>query len=39
MRTLAIMFFAASAPLAVLGGSFAGALAFAAIALALVFTR
>jgi hypothetical protein len=39
MRTLAIMFFAAAAPFAALGGSFAGAAAFIAIALALIFLR
>jgi hypothetical protein len=39
MRTLAVMFFAAAAPFAALGGSFAGAAAFIAIALALIFAR
>jgi hypothetical protein len=39
MRTLAIMFFAAAAPLAAMGGSFAGAAIFIAIALALIFLR
>jgi hypothetical protein len=37
MRTIAIMFFAAAAPFAALGGSFAGAAIFIAIALALIF--
>jgi hypothetical protein len=39
MRTLAIMFFAAAAPFAALGGSFAGAAIFIAIALLLIFLR
>jgi hypothetical protein len=39
MRTLAAMFFAAAAPLAALGGSFASAAIFIAIALALIFWR
>jgi hypothetical protein len=39
MRPLAIMVFAAAAPFAALGGSFAGAVAFLAIALALIFRR
>jgi hypothetical protein len=33
------MFFSAAAPLTALGGSFAGALAFTAIALVLIFWR
>jgi len=39
MRTFAIMFFAAAAPFAVVGGSFSGAAIFIAIALALIFLR
>jgi hypothetical protein len=39
MRTLAVMFFAAAAPLAVVGGSFVSAAVFIAIALALIFWR
>jgi hypothetical protein len=39
MRTLAIMFFAAAAPLAVVGGSFVSAAVFIVIALALIFWR